>query len=116
MDSKTNRNQQEKDFPGYPHYSPEEDITNPGNGIKKVSIDDTGEEIPRDTDKRSDINEDYNKRENARVDPLDEDEDLDIPGAELDDENEKIGEEDEENNYYSLGGDNHEDLEEDREG
>jgi hypothetical protein len=38
--------------------------------------------------------------------------DLDIPGAELDDEMEKIGEEDEENNYYSLGGDNHEDLEE----
>ena len=39
-------------------------------------------------------------------------EDLDIPGAELDDSNEEIGEEDEENNYYSLGGDNHDDLEE----
>lgn len=38
---------------------------------------------------------------------------LDIPGTELDDEMEDIGEEDEENNYYSLGGDNHEDLEED---
>lgn len=41
------------------------------------------------------------------------DEGLDIPGADLDDEDELIGEEDEENNYYSLGGDNHEDLEED---
>lgn len=41
------------------------------------------------------------------------DDGLDIPGAELDDEMEMIGEEDEENNYYSLGGDNHEDLEED---
>lgn len=40
--------------------------------------------------------------------------DLDIPGSELDDANEEIGEEDEENNYYSLGGDNHENLEEDR--
>jgi hypothetical protein len=30
-------------------------------------------------------------------------EDLDVPGAELDDENEDIGEEDEENNYYSQG-------------
>jgi hypothetical protein len=30
---------------------------------------------------------------------------LDVPGQELDDANEKIGEEDEENNYYSLGGD-----------
>lgn len=42
--------------------------------------------------------------------------DLDIPGAELDNKNEDIGEEDEENNYYSLGGDRHEDLEEDRGG
>ena len=40
-------------------------------------------------------------------------EDLDIPGAELDDANEAIGEEDEENNYYSLGGDNKNSLEED---
>lgn len=32
--------------------------------------------------------------------------DLDIPGAELDDDEEKIGEEDEENNDYSLGADN----------
>ena len=39
--------------------------------------------------------------------------DLDIPGAELDDEQEKNGNEDEENNVYSIGGDNHNDLEED---
>lgn len=39
-------------------------------------------------------------------------EDLDIPGAELDDVDEDIGAEDEENNYYSLGGDNHKDLDE----
>ncbi|HEV7620193.1 MAG TPA: hypothetical protein VGO09_00595 [Flavisolibacter sp.] len=39
--------------------------------------------------------------------------DLDIPGSELDDSNESIGEEDEENNYYSLGGDRHEAQEED---
>jgi len=39
--------------------------------------------------------------------------DLDIPGSELDDDNERIGEEDEENNYYSLGGDRHESQEED---
>lgn len=35
--------------------------------------------------------------------------DLDVPGSELDDEQESIGNEDEENNYYSMGGDNHED-------
>jgi hypothetical protein len=31
--------------------------------------------------------------------------DLDVPGADDDDENEELGEEDEENNPYSLGGD-----------
>jgi hypothetical protein len=40
--------------------------------------------------------------------------DLDVPGAELDNADEAIGEEDEENNYYSLGGDDHDDLEEDK--
>lgn len=39
--------------------------------------------------------------------------DLDIPGAELDDEQEKTGSEDEENNGYSLGGERHKALEED---
>jgi len=53
--------------------------------------------------------------------PLEEDENdpgpegLDIPGSELDDADEKIGEEDEENNYYSLGGDDNNELEEDPE-
>lgn len=39
--------------------------------------------------------------------------DLDVPGSELDDELDEIGEGDEENNYYSLGGDRHESQEED---
>jgi hypothetical protein len=39
---------------------------------------------------------------------------LDVPGSELDDADEEIGDEDEENNYYSLGGDDHQDLEEDQ--
>jgi hypothetical protein len=38
--------------------------------------------------------------------------DLDVPGSELDDQDELVGEEDEENNYYSLGGDDHDDLDE----
>jgi hypothetical protein len=41
-------------------------------------------------------------------------EDLDIPGSELDDAEEDVGSEDEENNSYSLGGDDHNDLEEDK--
>lgn len=39
--------------------------------------------------------------------------DLDVPGSDLDNADERIGEEDEENNEYSLGGDNHEDAERD---
>jgi hypothetical protein len=60
-----------------------------------------------------DMNDDEMIRTSARVDELDEEGDLDIPGSELDDDNESLGEEDEENNYYSLGGDNHENLEDD---
>ena len=48
----------------------------------------------------------------AKVDLLEGENDLDVPGAEQDDTDEEIGEEDEENNYYSLGGDAHENLEE----
>lgn len=38
--------------------------------------------------------------------------DLDIPSSELDYAMEAIESEDEENNHYSIGGDNHNDLEE----
>jgi hypothetical protein len=40
--------------------------------------------------------------------------DLDIPGSEADDDRENTGNEDEENNYYSIGGDDHNDLEENK--
>lgn len=39
--------------------------------------------------------------------------DIDIPGSELDDRSERIGSEDEENNSYSLGGDEKDNLEDD---
>mgnify|MGYP003581741379 CR=1 FL=1 len=79
-------------------YAAAEDIYNQD---ERVSMDDEGNII---------------SKENAEVSEIEEamiGSDLDVPGSELDDENEIIGEEDEENNYYSLGGDNHEDLEED---
>lgn len=41
--------------------------------------------------------------------------DLDVPGSELDDVQEEIGSEDEENNYYSIGGDAHHNLDENNE-
>ncbi|MFT3920275.1 hypothetical protein [Cloacibacterium sp.] len=48
--------------------------------------------------------------ENSNIDD-DMEMNLDVPGSELDNSEEKIGSEDEENNYWSLGGENHEDLE-----
>jgi hypothetical protein len=41
--------------------------------------------------------------------------DLDVPGSELDNEEENNGNEDEENNSYSIGGDNHSNLDENKE-
>jgi hypothetical protein len=153
------------DLPGYPHYPAEEDILNPGNGMKKVGgdVEDlansnalsrrgaSGKDISTDTienisdkdeigivpgteadvtnedlillgerDADQDMGEDEDAADKARVDNVDGDNEaleeygLDIPGDDLDDEDEAIGEEDEENNYYSLGGDNHDNLEEDQ--
>jgi hypothetical protein len=84
------------------------------------------EDIYNQFHKESDINpEDISKmKESLKIQPIEKrnekdfnddktGEDLDIPGSELDDEQEAIGSEDEENDYYSLGGDDHNDLEED---
>ncbi|MEP6746383.1 MAG: hypothetical protein ABJB86_01585 [Bacteroidota bacterium] len=79
---------------GDPVYGPNEDIYAQGEKIGEVGDD---------------------KKPAHKINSNLAGEDLDIPGAELDDEDEGIGEEDEENNYYSLGGDNHEDLEETKE-
>lgn len=42
--------------------------------------------------------------------------DIDVPGSETDDANENMGEEDEENNFYSLGGDEKSGLDDANEG
>ena len=56
-------------------------------------------------DKESLEDEDNSVKKELDYKVQDPGENLDVPGAELDDLNEVIGEEDEENNYYSLGGD-----------
>lgn len=61
-----------------------------------------------------DLGDDELMHAKARVDDVPNEDDLDIPGSDLDDDDEELGEEDEENNYYSLGGDRHENLEEDQ--
>ena len=91
----------DKAFPGYPAYPASEDIMNKEDreelDVEKVTSS-------------ARINNEIAREEGE--DPADYDEGLDVPGAELDDDVESVGEEDEENNYYSLGGDRHEDLDE----
>lgn len=93
-----------KVYPAYPTYPESEDIYN--HDKEETEID------PEDISKTKTPNDDgkYNEK-NFKQDKSGSD--LDIPGAELDDEQEEIGSEDEENNGYSIGGDNHNDLEED---
>ena len=92
-------------FPGYPQYPPSEDIY--AQYKEETEID------PEDPSKtKSDDYSNVTKNEKTFNDDKSGD-DLDVPGAELDDDQENIGSEDEENNGYSIGSDNHNDLEED---
>ena len=87
-------------------YPPSEDIYNQFQ--KEMEID------PEDITKKKAPVEINNVRELNEKD-FDEDvsgADLDIPGSELDDELENSGSEDEENNHYGIGGDNHSNLDE----
>lgn len=89
---------------GYPIYHKGEDIYN--NFLQEEEIS------PGDTSKTKEPNSD-NAMRRKELDNNYSEKDLDVPGSDLDDAQEKIGSEDEENNYYSLGGDNHNDLDED---
>lgn len=82
--------------------------------LEKSEADITNEDLRILNDNlNSDLGDDDDLRN--REQPIDMSaDDLDIPGSELDDDDEEIGEEDEENNSYSIGGDRHEDLEENR--
>ncbi len=105
-DQKT-QSAEEDDLPGYPVYPESEDIYNNELKVEDINPDSISERMLP------------NLSGNSNDQVLDEfigERDLDIPGSELDDEQESIGTEDEENNYYSLGGDNHENLEENNEG
>lgn len=92
-------------FPGYPLYSPALDIYNKSKKEQDMDIEDPS--------KRKSTNAPINTSNEKSFEDDHSGDDLDVPGSELDDLQESIGNEDEENNYYSLGGDNHNDLEED---
>ncbi len=96
---------EENDFKGYPIYPESEDIYKNFQEEEDINPEDTSKtKVPNSTNalRRKDLDDESGEN------------DLDIPGAELDDLQEDIGSEDEENNYYSLGGDDHLDLEEDK--
>ena len=95
----------EETYPAYPVYPSNEDIYS--NFIKEEDMD---------PEQPSKLKIPIVKSEMAKQLDIWQDmsgEELDVPGAELDDEQETIGSEDEENNFYSLGGEDHHDLEED---
>jgi hypothetical protein len=95
------RKRRKKKFPGYPLYPDVQDIYNTDKKIDTINMDD-GTPLKEETGKPGLTNE------KGPGEILSGD-DLDVPGAELDDAMEDTGDEDEENNYYSLGGDKHDD-------
>jgi hypothetical protein len=96
---------EKKDFPDYPLYPSSEDVY---SQFKE-------EDINLDLNVKESLEKPGKKNEKDFEEDMTGN-DLDVPGAELDDEQESIGSEDEENNYYSLGGDDHNNLDEDKGG
>lgn len=81
---KEKQREKAEDLPGYPEYEKEEDIYNKAKHEDEVDPEDV-------SSTKYPVNE---------ADSFEDD--LDVPGTELDDELEETGNEDEENNYYSL--------------
>ena len=90
----------------YPLYPNSEDIYSQGKQEMALNPEDLSKDKAPNEIKRT-------SNEKGFKDDMSGD-DLDVPGAELDDQQESVGSEDEENNYYSIGGDNHNDLDEDK--
>lgn len=111
---------------GYPRYPDKEDIYRNADKVsleesKNLSQRTSNQKIQGASRPENQLGESEAEKENKRIftDRQDDDwneanfdqnhtgDDLDVPGSEADDAQEAIGEEDEENNYYSLGGDRH---------
>lgn len=100
--NKKNVGSNESDFVGYPIYPASDDIYNKFKNENDIDPEHISQQkTPNETNDEVGLNDDEFGG------------DLDVPGGELDDSQEDIGNEDEENNYYSIGGDAHNDLEED---
>lgn len=101
-------NDEKMNLPGNPVYPASEDIYS--NSKREEDLD------PEDISKikKSPAKNKVEKRNEKDFGDDVSGSDLDVPGSELDDKQENVGSEDEENNYYSLGSDDHNDLEEDK--
>jgi hypothetical protein len=97
-------NEEKENLSGYPAYPASEDIYSKYQEDKNINPEDLSKSKEPNDNTGSNNEKDFNDNVSGS--------DLDIPGAEMDDNQEDIGSEDEENNYYSLGDDNPNDLEE----
>ena len=84
----------EKELPEYLDYPAKDDIYN--RAKKEIDLD------PEDPTHKKSPNEKPSALNEKDFSDDKTGSDLDIPGAELDDEQEEVGSEDEENNYYSI--------------
>lgn len=120
-DNQEERENSENKAPGFKNLEKETN-TNDDEIVMGTEADVTKEDLELLGDKDQDMDEgDDEMMARSTLDNTDEDgiplneasgkevktgEDLDVPGSELDDSNEDIGEEDEENNYYSQSDNN----------
>ena len=94
----------------YPLYSSEDDIYAKSKDELNIDPEDIHRTKSKNADDKFGKENELDFKEDLSGD------DLDVPGSELDDAQESIGSEDEENNFYSLGGDAHSNLDEDNGG
>ena len=102
----TKENPKKSEYADSQIYSPSEDIYNKFKEEKDIN--------PEEISKKKTSNEKEGTWNEKGFKDIKTGADLDVPGSELDDQQENVGSEDEENNYYSLGGDNHNNLDEDK--
>jgi len=93
-----------QDLPGYPIYPASEDIYEKMH--EEENID------PENISKLKEPNDPNGEKNEKDFSDNPSGSDLDVPVAEEDELNKTAGNEDEENSFYSLGGDDHHDLEE----
>ena len=95
------------DLPGYPMYPASEDVYSKDKEETDINPEDISQ--TKEPNEEEEPGDGTNKVFYDNVSGSD----LDVPGNEADEKQENAGSEDEENNFYSLGGDDHNDLEED---